>query len=184
MYNLTREQAAEILQISTRTLDRRVRKWILSHEKKANKVYLSEEEVRNYKQHKEVSDVVLDSSIKTHNTNNVNIEHITEKLEKHLDDNLGKFFEVLKEKDTKLEEKNKIIFALQQRLWEVESKIKNMVALPLYQKEKEEIILEKEHLKTENKLLEEKIKKEKIINIFLTGLIVLIIILIIFLFGK
>ncbi len=184
MYNLTREQAAEILQISTRTLDRRVRKWILSHEKKANKVYLSEDEVNNYKQHKEVSDVILDTSIKTPNKNNIDIEHITEKIEKHLDDNLWKFFEVLKEKDNKLEEKNKIIFALQQRLGEVETKMKNMVALPLYQKEKEQIIIEKEHLKSENKLLEEKIKKEKIINIFLTGLIVLVIILLIFLFWK
>ena len=82
-----------------------------------------------------------------------------------MDESLGKFLEVLAEKDKKIEEKNQIIFALQQRVGELEMKLKNTVALPLYQEEKKELILEKENLKVENKLLEEELKKEKIKNI-------------------
>jgi hypothetical protein len=85
---------------------------------------------------------------------------------------MGKFLEVLAEKDKKLEEKNQIIFALQQKVGELEVELKNMVALPLYQEEKKELILEKENLKIENKILEDKLKKEKIRNIALVGFLV------------
>ena len=71
---------------------------------------------------------------------------------------------ILSEKDKKLEEKNQVIFALQHKVAELETKLKNTVALPLYQQEKEELILEKENLKIENKVLEEKLKKEKLIT--------------------
>jgi predicted site-specific integrase-resolvase len=190
-YNLTREQAAEILWISTRTLDRRIRKWLLSHEKRANKVYLSEEEVRNYNKHKWVNSVILESTTSTSNktiTNvvkpEINTKEIIQKIGQHMDESLGKFLEVLSEKDKKIEEKNQIIFALQQRVGELEMKLKNTVALPLYQEEKKELILEKENLKVENKLLEEELKKEKIKNIAIVWFIVILIVIMLFLFGR
>ena len=188
-YNLTREQAAEILGISTRTLDRRIRKWILSHEKRANKVYLSEEEVKNYKSHKEVESVVLESSTASKTPVKVvkpeiDTKELIQKIWQHMDESLGKFLEVLAEKDKKIEEKNQIIFALQQRVGELEMKLKNTVALPLYQEEKKELILEKENLKVENKLLEEELKKEKIKNIAIIWLLVILVLVMIFLFGR
>jgi len=66
---------------------------------------------------------------------------------------MSSFLEVLLEKDKKLESKNQIIFTLQQRVVEAETKLKNSMALPQYETEKKEIILEKENLKYENKIL-------------------------------
>jgi len=189
IYNLTREQAADILWISTRTLDRRIRKWTLTHEKRANKVYLSEEEVRNYKPEKEIS-VVLESTTSnsswktTKITPKVDTEEIVSKIWKHMDESLNKFLEVMAEKDKKLEEKNQIIFALQNRVGELESKLKNTVALPMYQEEKKELILEKENLKVEKKLLEEELKKEKIRNIAIIGFVVVLVVVMLFLVGR
>lgn len=186
-YNLTREQAAEILWISTRTLDRRIRKGLLTHEKRWNKVYLSEEEVRNYNQHKEVQNVVYDATTSTSaqvepekKLPSLNTEELVSKLSKHFDQHMAKFLEILSEKDKKLEEKNQVIFALQHKVAELETKLKNTVALPLYQQEKEELILEKENLKIENKVLEEKLKKEKIRNIALIWILVIIALIMVF----
>ena len=187
-YNLTRTQAAEILWISTRTLDRWIRKWLLSYEKRGNKVYLEENEIKNYNKHKEVQNIVFDASTTSNNktvsknslTPKVDTKEIVAELWKQLDQSMGKFLEVLAEKDKKLEEKNQIIFALQQKVGELEVKLKNMVALPLYQEEKKELILEKENLKIENKILEDKLKKEKIRNIALVGFLVILVLIIIF----
>jgi hypothetical protein len=64
-----------------------------------------------------------------------------------------------------LEEKNKIIFMLQQRVSELEGKINNMVALPDYNKEKKEAIVEKEKLEQKIDQLKSKVKNEKTKNI-------------------
>jgi len=93
---------------------------------------------------------------------------------------MKQFLEIIKEKDKKIEEKNQVIFALQNKVAELETKLKNTVALPLYQNEKKELILEKENLKIENQLLEENLKKEKIKNIALISIIVIIILVVIF----
>ena len=186
-YNLTREEAAKILGISTRTLDRRVRKWILSYEKKWNKVYLSEEEVKekSHNNYQEIP-VVMESNtrVEEHYVPNLSLDtsEIVDKLWKHLDENFSKFLVFLAEKDKQLEEKNKVIFTLHERLGELENKLKNTVALPMYEKEKHEIIIEKEKLKLDNEKLRENLKKEKIINIFIVGILVLLIIAFIFIF--
>jgi hypothetical protein len=101
-----------------------------------------------------------------------------------MDESLNKFLEVMAEKDKKLEEKNQIIFALQNRVGELESKLKNTVALPMYQEEKKELILEKENLKVEKKLLEEELKKEKIRNIAIIGFVVVLVVVMLFLVGR
>jgi hypothetical protein len=59
---------------------------------------------------------------------------------------------VFKEKDKMIEDKNKVIFMLQQRVGELETKIQHMIALPDYNKEKQAAMIEKEKL--ENKLTE------------------------------
>ena len=71
-----------------------------------------------------------------------------------LDEKLDKFYLIFQEKDKQIEEKNKIIFMLQQRIWELEAKIQTMIALPDYNKEKQQAIEEK-------RILEEKLAKLK-----------------------
>ena len=183
-YNLTREKAANMLWISTRTLDRWIRKWKFTHSKDGNKVMLAEQEIKNiWKNKKQVSNVVIEWKTKFFSnqsiTKKIDIDDITQKLWNQINENMSSFLKILSEKDKKLEEKNQIIFTLQQKMVDIESKLKNSMALPQYESEKKEIILEKENLKYENKIFEEKLKKENIKNIALVWVIVIFIIILI-----
>ena len=183
-YNLTRQQAAQILGISTRTLDRRIRKGILSYKKQWKVVLLSEEEVLAYKKKMSSTwedNVVYQWAVVSENTWNENVLAVYQDLEEKLNENFSKFLKLLEEKDKLIESKNKIIFALQHKLGEYESKLKNMIALPDYTKEKEKILLEKERLEIENKTLLESLKREKIYKYIFVFISIILLLIVIFL---
>ncbi len=152
-YTVTRNQAASLLWVSTRTIDRYVKSGRLSYKKIANKVILNEEELR-----------VLQNEFSSLRQE-ISTELLWEKDEKSisvkpvsdlstLDEKLDKFYLIFQEKDKQIDEKNKIIFMLQQRIGELEAKIQTMIALPDYNKEKQQAIQEK-------RVLEEKLAKMK-----------------------
>jgi len=152
-YTVTRNQAASLLWVSTRTIDRYVKSGKLSYKKIANKVILNEEELR-----------VLQNEFSSLRQE-ISAELIWENTEKQIsikpasdissiDEKLDKFYLIFQEKDKQIDEKNKIIFMLQQRIGELEAKIQTMIALPDYNKEKQQAIEEK-------RILEEKLAKMK-----------------------
>ena len=157
-YIISRDKAATALNVSTRTIDRYIKAGKLSYRKVANKVLLSKSEVQDLQQeysvlHQKVSTEFLkeegkdtaNNATPNLNGNNQNLL-VRADIEKAIDEKIEKFFLVFKEKDKMLEEKNTIIFALQQRIAELEVKIQNMIALPDYSKEKQEALLEKKKL--------------------------------------
>ena len=92
---------------------------------------------------------------------------------------------IFNEKDKILEEKNKVIFMLQQRVGELEAKLKTMVALPDYTKEKQEAILEKQKLEEKIAELKWTVKREKSKSVwFLAVAVIFILILIYFAIFK
>jgi hypothetical protein len=91
---------------------------------------------------------------------------------------------IFNEKDKILEEKNKVIFMLQQRVGELESKLKTMVALPDYTREKQEAIIEKQKLEERINGLKDRIRSEKTKNLIFVGLSLLLIVVAIFFFMK
>ena len=151
-YTITRNQAAALLWVSTRTIDRYVKSGKLSYKKVANKVILNEEELRILQNEfsslrQEVSTEIIwekDSSLSVRPVTNMS----------SIDEKLDKFYLIFQEKDKQIDEKNKIIFMLQQRIGELEAKIQTMIALPDYNKEKQQAIEEK-------RMLEEKLAKLK-----------------------
>ncbi len=166
MYNVTREVAAKSLNISTRTIDRYIKNGKLSYKKIANKVLLAKEEVIELKQeftalHQELNTEIVNQPNNTHTTSMANKGD----LENSIDQKVEKFFLIFKEKEKMLEEKNKVIFVLQQRVSELESKIQHMVALPDYNKEKQEAIIEKQKLEEKIGQLKGMIKNEKLKNL-------------------
>lgn len=150
-YTVTRNQAASLLGVSTRTIDRYVKSGKLSYKKIANKVILNEEELRILQNEfsslrQEIStELIWNSQEKS-----ISIKPISDMAT--IDEKLDKFYLIFQEKDKQIEEKNKIIFMLQQRIGELEAKIQTMIALPDYNKEKQQAIEEK-------KILEEKLAK-------------------------
>ena len=188
MYTITRESAAQSLGISTRTIDRYIRNGKLSYKKVANKVLLEKEEVRALQQdfsalHQEFgSEVVSSSTSSTGST--TSIANPNPQLEAIIDQKIEKFFLVFKEKDKMLEEKNKIIFVLQQRIWELESDLKHMVALPDYTREKQEAIMEKQKLEEKIVQLKNWIKNENSKNLIFIGLSFVLLVIAVFMFMK
>ena len=151
-YTVTRNQAASLLWVSTRTIDRYVKSGKLSYKKIANKVILNEEELRILQNEfsslrQEISTELIWERDKT-----LSVKPVSDMST--IDEKLDKFYLIFQEKDKQIEEKNKIIFMLQQRIGELEAKIQTMVALPDYNKEKQQAIEEK-------RILEEKLAKLK-----------------------
>ena len=186
-YGITRESAAKLLGISTRTIDRYIKSWKLSYKKVANKVLLAKEEIASLQEdygalHQEITtEVVKQNELTTPRS----VSTVNQSLEKAVEEKIDKFMLIFNEKDKMLEEKNKVIFMLQQRVWELEAKLKTMVALPDYTKEKQEAILEKQKLEEKIAELKWTVKREKSKSVwFLAVAIIVIIALIYFLIFK
>ena len=176
----TREQAALDLGISTRTIDRYIKSGKLSYKKVANKILLSDHDISILKQDfdilhkKSSSEIVSEWTLSSKPSQAMAIN--TSVLEKVIDEKIDKFFLVFQEKDRMLEEKNKVIFMLQQRVGELESKIQTMVALPDYNEQKQMATIEKTKLEDKIKQLSQAIRGEKTKNyLFLTVLVVSIV---------
>ena len=167
-YAITREKAASELWVSTRTIDRYVKWGKLSYKKIANKVLLAKEEIDALKAefstlHQELISEKNDES--THSiTSSQNNIAIRADIDQAIEEKIDKFMLIFKEKDKMIEEKNKVIFMLQQRIWELETKIQTMIALPDYNREKQEAIIEKQKLEERISKLKEAVRAEKTKN--------------------
>lgn len=192
-YSVSRETAAAQLGISTRTIDRYVKSGKLSYKKIANKVILAKEEVDALKdefatlrQDGYETEVVSESreakwttsiqAMSTHNASSASLRQIDQKMDK--------FFDLLREKDSSIEGKNQMIFILQQKLGELEGKLKNMIALPAYHEEKAQLIKEKEILEQKVKELHKNYtgeKRKNTITIVIMWVVICIAVIMIFL---
>ena len=170
-YWITREKAAIELWVSTRTIDRYVKGGKLSYKKVANKVLLAKEEIESLKKefsalHQEVSselvsEVSHDSSSHDDASRSQTMA-VRADIDQAIEEKIDKFMLIFKEKDKMIEEKNKVIFMLQQRIWELETKIQSMVALPDYNREKQEAIVEKQKLEERITKLKEAVRNEQV----------------------
>lgn len=166
-YTITREKAAIELGVSTRTIDRYVKSGKLSYKKVANKVLLAKEEIMKLKEefsalHSEVTSELIHEATPSAQPLTSNPVAVRADLDQAIDEKIEKFFLIFKEKDKMIEEKNKIIFVLQQRIWELETKIQSMIALPDYNREKQATLLEKQKLEEKIETLRNAIKTEKL----------------------
>lgn len=170
-YSITREKAAIELGVSTRTIDRYVKGGKLSYKKIANKVLLAKEEIDSLKQefsmlHNEIQTELVNEVKTPISSNNWTSQNIAVRadIDQAIEEKIDKFMLIFKEKDKMIEEKNKVIFMLQQRIWELETKIQTMIALPDYNREKQEAIIEKQKLEERISKLKEDIRDEKVKN--------------------
>jgi tRNA U34 5-carboxymethylaminomethyl modifying GTPase MnmE/TrmE len=102
----------------------------------------------------------------------------TEKnVEAIIDRKMGTFLNTLHEKDKVIEDKNNVIFMLQQRIGELETRLQTMIALPDYNSEKQNTMLEKQRLETKIMQLQDGLKKEKNKSLLFLGVVVVIILM-------
>ena len=188
-YSITREKAAITLWVSTRTIDRYVKSGKLSYKKIANKVLLARDEIEALQEEfsslrTEVTSELIHEATPSNQPTTTNPVAVRADLDQAIDEKIEKFFLIFKEKDKMIEEKNKIIFMLQQRIWELETKIQSMIALPDYNKEKQAMILEKQKLEEKVTVLKDAIKTEKMKSFILVVLALIFIWIAVFLLFR
>ena len=164
-FTITRQEASELVWVSVRTLDRYIERWKLSFKKVWNRVLLDKDQVLGLKddfdevKQNPASEIIWNYSLepKTSNSNNnpgfANIE-----------ETLTKFLDLINEKDKLIEEKNNMIFVLQNKLGSLETGMKNVVALPDYTAEKEKFEQQKRELQSQKDALiaeKDRMLKEK-----------------------
>lgn len=181
-YNTSRKQAADRLDVSTRTIDRYVKSGKLSYKKVANKVILAAEEVSELedeyqllKQEPQSSEVTRERAIP--------MEKVKSSLstgKQESSSSVKEFAAILGQKDQVIEEKNQLIFALQRKLGELETAMKQMVALPDHSQEKEALASEIKELELAKTELESQVKREKMWNVVYIGLVLVAAVMILF----
>jgi hypothetical protein len=110
-----------------------------------------------------VSEVSSDSSAESTTSRSQGMA-VRADIDQAIEEKIDKFMLIFKEKDKMIEEKNKVIFMLQQRIGELETKIQTMIALPDYNREKQEAIIEKQKLEERISKLKEAVRAEKVKN--------------------
>ena len=107
--------------MSTRTIDRYVKSGKLSYKKIANKVLLARDEIEALQEEfsslrTEVTSERIHEATPSNQPTTTNPVAVRADLDQAIDEKIEKFFLIFKEKDKMIEEKNKIIFMLQQRI--------------------------------------------------------------------
>lgn len=160
MYNITREQASKMLNISTRSIDRYIRSWKLRHKKDWKIVYIHQDDIDNFLNPTSKQEIII-----RNNDNNYENE---DDLDKSL---VANIYEDLK---NEIKIKDEQINTLNVQLWRMEEALKNSISLIEFKKT--QFLLEEsknslnEDLENTKKEIEMKIselKNEKRNNIIL-----------------
>ncbi len=175
-YNFTRHQAANFLNVSTRTIDRYIRSGRFSYEKRWNQVFLSEEELQEFYDNN--LGPQKNSTQKIVNKQDADIAVSNQTFE--IDQKLEEILNHLREKDRQLEEKNKVIFNMQNTIANLEEKLQNTMSLPDYSQKEQEFLVEKERLQLQKSQLKRELDKERIKNIIFLIIMVFLIVSVVF----
>lgn len=175
IFNVSKEAASQLLWVSTRTIDRYISAGKLKSKKVWNKVMLSQQEVVHLRwenENIETSSIDIISDYYTWSTDMVT--NNTESISKLMDEKFDTFMELIKDKDSLIEEKNSFIFGLQKKLWELENKLSTMIALPDHANEKQEILNQKMELQNRLETAQKTLKKEELKNNVFIWLLVIV----------
>lgn len=169
MYNLTRQEVAEKLNISTRSVDRYIKSWKLRAKKKWKVVYINDNDVENINgDSKQNWEVIMPGENKQNSPENnkeviINNKSMTWWLT-----------EIYKDLREEIQKKDQIIQELATKVWRSEEVLKNSVSLIDFKKSQFLLEESKWHLnnkatelqKNNEKLIED-LKHEKTTNIIL-----------------
>jgi len=159
---MNRQQAADYLGVSTRTIDRYVVKGAIRYKKIANKVVLAKEDLETLQAELEL--VQQPTSMPT-TVESSSVSHDWQNKWSAMGWNSFKeFVDLLKEKDKTIESKNSMVFSLQHQIGQLESRLQQVIALPDYTQEKGQLEHTIQTLETERTLLEDQVRREKLRN--------------------
>ena len=183
MYKYTRQEAAEKLWISTRSVDRYIKAWKLRAKKEGKVVYVKWSDVENLLWNWETKqEVIVEKKV-----NNVQLEDNfnNQKVVTQSNDNVSwTLWLIYKDLKKEIVKKDELIQQLAMRVWKAEEIAKNSVSLLdfkksqyLLEESKSWLNKELENLETEKEKLEKELKYEKTSNIILIIFVLLLFII-------
>lgn len=131
MYTYTRQDAAEFLWVSTRSVDRYVKAWRIRSEKRGKIIYLHSDDLNNLNSKSTKQELIVEkkeSPFKTQALKKTEASVISNKTSALA---LGKVYDDLREE---VKDKDKLITELSIRVWQAEEVVKNSVSLIEYKK--------------------------------------------------
>ena len=129
MYELTRQDAAEKLWMSTRTIDRYVKSWKIRAKKQWKIIYLHSDDLNNLNSNTKVQEVIIERPTYFAKTP---LEKVKKEIVSY-NNNQG-LDQVYSDLRTDIKEKDKLITELSIRVWQAEEVVKNSVSLLDYKK--------------------------------------------------
>lgn len=179
MYNLTRQEAAETLNISTRSVDRYIKAWKLRAKKDWKIVYINQNDINSFLWNNNLKQEVIVEKKDT--DNNITGERKISTNTEHFSSALSDIYKDLKEE---IRKKDETIQTLAIRLWKAEEVANNSISLLDFKKSqymleesKENITKNLDELKKEKEKLEWELKYEKNSNIILIIFVIILLIL-------
>ncbi len=180
MYKLTRQDVSDILNISTRSVDRYIKAWKLRTKKEGKMIYINNNDVESMKNSGGNQEVIIPNKVdKEDRENNAVIQ--SNSIERQSEKILNTIYEDLRQE---IQKKDDIIQTLSLRLWKAEEIGKNSISLIdfkksqfLLEESKWYLSWEVENLKKEKSKLLKEIKYEKNTNNIMIIFLVLLLIL-------
>lgn len=181
MYTYTRQDVAELLWISTRSVDRYIKAWKLRSKKEWKIVYVNNEDVKNLWWTWEVKHEIIDKkeyeeSKKEKQQENIEVvekKELPKSKEIEVKTNFKTYplDEVYYDLRNEIKQKDEVIQDLSIKLWRAEEIVKNSVSMIDFKRSQMLLEDSKTHLgsaisdlKTKNEDLEKKLKYEKTTN--------------------
>lgn len=179
MYNLTRQEAAKTLNISTRSIDRYIKAWKLRAKKNWKIVYINQNDINSFLWNNNSKQEII---IEKKDTNNNTIWE--RKMSTNAENFSNALSDIYKDLKEEIRKKDEIIQTLSIRLWKAEEIANNSISLLEFKKSqyllkesKENISKELDELKKEKEKLEWELKYEKKSNIILIIFVIILLIL-------
>ena len=173
-YTLTRQEAADILDISVRSIDRYIKWWKIRSEKKWKKVYVHSDDIKNMDTwSSEIKHIIITEKEK--NTEKMALDELDEnkvenKIVKKSDyDKLTKTFEnVYSDLRWQIDKKDEIIQKMSIEIWRTQEQVKQSISVSehnrsqmILEESKTHIAKQMTSLSDSKKELEEDLKKER-----------------------
>ncbi len=177
MYTLTRQEVAEKLNISTRSVDRYIKSWKLRSKKDWKIVYVNDEDVKNLSWEWEKKQEVI-----------VNTKPKKEKETKEVkttENQAWTLWMIYKDLKEEIQKKDQLIQTLAMRVWKAEEVAKNSVSLIdfkksqfLLEESKDSLNKELSKIESEKSKLAGELKYEKTNNKLLIFFVIVLIIIV------
>ena len=177
MYKLTRQEAAEILNISTRSVDRYIKSGRLRSKKEGKIVYVKNSDVDNLMWGSETKqEVIVEKKVDT--------SAHKKAVSKSDENSAGTLWIIYKDLKEEIQKKDQLIQTLAMRVWKAEEVAQNSVSLLdfkksqyLLEESKDHLWKEVEDLEREKTKLTWELKYEKTSNIILILFVVILLVI-------